>query len=110
MRRSSFGTGKVDHILEEENFSLLERDVRSPLYHPFTLLMFISKPPFLCADRMDYGLRDSLALGQLSSSQVKTIREDFCVVNGRFAHKSKDIARMFCEAYMVSLRFARSSS
>jgi hypothetical protein len=49
---------------------------------------------------MDYGLRDSLALRQLTPSQCTAIRNDFTVVAGRFAHATQPLARLFADAYL----------
>ena len=82
--RKHFGDTATQRILVEENYPLLERDA-----------------PALCADRMDYGVRDSVTFGLLSRSDAKRIVDDFTVVEGRFAHRSVAIAKTFALAYLV---------
>ena len=70
-------------FLDDERFPLLEQP-----------------SPRLCADRVDYFLRDSLALGILTQEQVKQLYESLTVVEGRFAVRDLEAARLFGYKYM----------
>ncbi|GAA99193.1 uncharacterized protein L969DRAFT_16494 [Mixia osmundae IAM 14324] len=77
------------HVLEEANFSLLELDA-----------------PALCADRLDYGLRDSLRFGTLSLTDAQAIARDLVCWGGRFCMQSKELALTLGRAYMESDKMA----
>jgi HD superfamily phosphohydrolase len=70
-------------FLDDERFPLLEQP-----------------SPRLCADRLDYFLRDSLALGVLTQEQAKQLYESLVVGSGRFAARDIDAARLFGYKYM----------
>ena len=63
-------------VLNEENYALLEQP-----------------SPRLCADRLDYFLRDSVPLGLATTADVDRVLADLVVVNGRFSTKSIPIAQ-----------------
>lgn len=63
-------------FMHEENFSLLEQDL-----------------PHLCADRLDYFLRDSLDLGLSTHSEVDAALQNLTVHQGRIAVSDLEIAR-----------------
>lgn len=85
--------GDADHVLEETNYSLLERDA-----------------PKLCADRLDYGLRDCHAFGLMTSEQVEQARADLVVVNGEICMRNIASARIFAYAYMEADKMAWASA
>ncbi|KAI8919487.1 hypothetical protein DFJ77DRAFT_454403 [Powellomyces hirtus] len=70
-------------FVEEKGYPLLEQDA-----------------PKLCADRVDYGLRDCLAFGHLTTHQVAAIVNALVVVNNCIVCRDPRTARMFAEAYM----------
>lgn len=70
-------------FLDDEKFPLLEQPA-----------------PRLCADRLDYFLRDSLALGILTAAQAKQLYEGLVVAEGRFAVRNVDTARLFAYKYI----------
>ncbi|HEY1378944.1 MAG TPA: HD domain-containing protein [Gemmataceae bacterium] len=72
-------------FLDDEPFSLLEQ----PL-------------PRLCADRLDYFLRDGSALGVLTPADVPVALDHLVVVDGRMAVDDADVARMFGERFMAA--------
>jgi len=63
-------------FLHEEAFTLLEQPA-----------------PRLCADRIDYFLRDSSGLGLAADDDIAAVLRDFVVENGRIATTNIDIAR-----------------
>ncbi|WEL23080.1 HD domain-containing protein [Candidatus Nanohalovita haloferacivicina] len=69
----------LEYILDEENFGLLERDA-----------------PDLCADRIDYFLRDSKSYGDW---KVEQFVESLTVEDGMFVLDDPDIAVEFAEKY-----------
>ena len=82
-----------EDIFEEANYPLLELPA-----------------PAVCADRLDYGIRDSLSFGFLTLSEAKSIAQDLRVSSeGRFCFKSLKWARKLSEAYMQSDEFAWSN-
>lgn len=81
-----------EHIFEETNFSLLERDA-----------------PSLCADRVDYGCRDSVAFGFLTQVDAKEISDDLVDYQGEMCFQSQTLARKLADVYMKSDAFAWSN-
>jgi HD superfamily phosphohydrolase len=70
-------------VLDDERFPLLEQPA-----------------PRLCADRIDYFLRDSLALGIITQGQATQLSGSLVVAEGRFAVCELDAARLFGYKYM----------
>jgi uncharacterized protein len=70
-------------FLDDERFPLLEQP-----------------SPRLCADRLDYFLRDSLALGILTPAQAAQLSGSLVVAAGRFAVRELDAAQLFGYKYM----------
>ncbi len=79
LRKYKFNT---DYILNEKNFSLKEK----PL-------------PDLCADRIDYFLRDSFYFKTLSKKEIQEILDNFEIVNNCWVFKSLKIAKKFAVNY-----------
>ena len=73
---------KLDRILDEHNFLLLEREL-----------------PDLCADRIDYALRDRVAM-KYNSTQVPVYVKNFTVQNQEIIFKDREIAKAFAEDYL----------
>lgn len=78
---SEFGFG-VEKILDERNFPLLEKDL-----------------PDLCADRIDYTLRDITATGGFQK-KISEYASGFLVMNNEIVMKDKDVAKRFAEDYL----------
>ena len=72
-------------FLDDEPFPLLEQ----PL-------------PRLCADRLDYFLRDGSALGLMSAAEVRSVLEHLIVADGRMALNDVPTARMLGERFMAA--------
>lgn len=71
-------------ILEDENYPLLEQP-----------------SPALCADRLDYFLRDSYDLGLATLNQVQYAVDQLIVVDGRIAVSDLDTARWMADTFMA---------
>ena len=56
--------------------------------------------PLLCADRLDYGLRDMVAFGVLSTAKVRAIVEQFVVHESRIMCSDVNLARDLARGYM----------
>lgn len=56
--------------------------------------------PRLCADRIDYFLRDCIGLGLATKAEVDRAVADLVVGNGRIALKTPDVARWFGYTFM----------
>lgn len=94
--------GQSFHDEEKENF-VATTDIPAVLaahgydWHDFvdeTKFPLLEQPsPRLCADRLDYFLRDSTDLGLAQPADVQAVLDDLVVVNGRFATQSLQIAR-----------------
>lgn len=81
-----------EDILEESNYPLLELD-----------------SPALCADRTDYGIRDSLAFKITSTEEARSISKEITASReGRLCFKSLKWAKRHAEAYMEADAFAWS--
>ncbi len=72
------------HVTTPEHFSLLEQ----PL-------------PALCADRLDYFLRDGLSMGYLTLDEVNALLEKLRAHKGRIVVTEPDIARWLGKRFMV---------
>lgn len=72
----------VNKILDEDNFPLLER-----------------KLPNLCADRIDYSLRDRLAL-RGDTSHLKDYLKNFIVKDKEIIIADKNVAKNFADDYL----------
>ena len=70
-------------FLDEDNFPLLEQP-----------------SPRLCADRIDYFLRDCKGLGLATGEEITAALSDLLVVNGRIAVKTVAAARWLAETYL----------
>jgi hypothetical protein len=83
----------AEDVLEEHNYPLLELDA-----------------PAVCADRLDYGIRDSYAFGFLTLEEARSIAKDLRVSSeGKFAFASQKWAKCLSVAYMKSDEFAWSN-
>ncbi|MFA6307711.1 MAG: HD domain-containing protein [Patescibacteria group bacterium] len=72
----------LDRILDEHNFSLLERDL-----------------PDLCADRIDYALRDRVAMNY-DIGHIADYIKNFVVKDNEIIFKDKVIAYYFAQDYL----------
>lgn len=82
----------AEDVLEESNYPLLELD-----------------SPAICADRGDYGIRDSLAFGITTLDEARSISRDLVASReGRLCFKSSRWAKRHAEAYMEADAFAWS--
>ena len=73
-------------VLDEVNYPLLELDA-----------------PAICADRLDYGIRDSLSFGFLTLEEASAIQKDLAVSNKQcFAFRNGKWAKTLSLAYMKS--------
>jgi len=73
----------VDFILNDKNFKLLEREI-----------------PDLCADRLDYFLRDSFVYGMIKLDKVKLFLNSFTVVNNEIIMNGLKTAREAADIFM----------
>jgi HD superfamily phosphohydrolase len=73
----------VKRILDETNFPLLEQEI-----------------PGLCADRLDYFLRDMLVCEILTQKQVDYFLENLIVVDGKIVMKNKESAKLMGKKYI----------
>jgi HD superfamily phosphohydrolase len=71
------------NFLNEESYPLLEQPA-----------------PALCADRLDYFLRDSLGLGLASSDEIAKALEHLVVYQGRIVVNDLDAARWMAQTYL----------
>ncbi|MCB8979504.1 MAG: HD domain-containing protein [Ardenticatenaceae bacterium] len=58
--------------------------------------------PRLCADRIDYFLRDCIGLGLAAQAEVDRAVADLVVGNGRIALKTVEVARWFGNTFMAA--------
>ncbi|KAL1914506.1 uncharacterized protein VTP21DRAFT_8220 [Calcarisporiella thermophila] len=79
-------------FVDEEDYPLLEQPA-----------------PRLCADRLDYGLRDSVAFGILKIEQAQNIVEQLVVQQERIVCSKANIALELAEAYMEADNLAWSN-
>ncbi len=72
----------VDDILDDSRFPLKENDL-----------------PDICADRIDYTLRDGVSYGELTIREAKEILSSLSTVNGRWIFADFAHARNFAQFY-----------
>ncbi|GAA0863226.1 HD domain-containing protein [Paraclostridium tenue] len=77
-----YGYNYKDILMDEKKWTILER-----------------KAPKLCADRVDYTLRDMYKYGYTNKSEVDLFIKDICIVNGEIVVKSIDKANWFLDLY-----------
>lgn len=73
----------LDYILEEENFPLLEQDI-----------------PDICADRIDYFLRDAVKKGVISEEEVDEFLRSLEIRNGKFVLNDSETAEKYALKYI----------
>lgn len=79
---SKYGYNYEDILLDDSNWTLLERSA-----------------PELCADRVDYTLRDMYTYGYISLEEVHSFLEDVIAVEGKMVLQSVEVAEWFTETY-----------
>ena len=72
----------IDYILNKKNFPLLEKDL-----------------PSLCADRIDYSLRDALSCEVISVQQKDEFLENLIVENQNWIFKNLEIAKKYANMF-----------
>lgn len=72
----------AEFVLDEERHSLLEQPA-----------------PLLCADRTDYGLRDSFIYGFMTAEEIQSFVDQLVNVDGRMVCSSITDAQTFTDAY-----------
>lgn len=72
----------INFILEEKNFPLKEKIL-----------------PDLCADRIDYFLRDAFIFKELSKGKINNILNDFEIINNNWVFKNLKAARIFAKKF-----------
>ncbi|PEE34229.1 HD domain-containing protein [Bacillus cereus] len=79
---AKYGYNYEDILLDDSKWTLLERSA-----------------PELCADRVDYTLRDMYTYGYISLEEVHSFLEDVIKVKGKMVLQNIEIAEWFTETY-----------
>ncbi|PFS65065.1 hypothetical protein COK41_11015 [Bacillus cereus] len=79
---SKYGYNYEDILLDDSKWTLLEKSA-----------------PELCADRVDYTLRDMHTYGYISLEEVHSFLEDVIAVDGKMVLQSIEAAEWFTETY-----------
>ncbi|MGZ7147180.1 HD domain-containing protein [Bacillus sp. BC08] len=79
---SKYGYNYEDILLDDSKWTLLERSA-----------------PELCADRVDYTLRDMYTYGYISLEEVHSFLEDVIAVDGKMVLQSIEMAEWFTKTY-----------
>ncbi|MBK5347149.1 HD domain-containing protein [Bacillus sp. TH44] len=79
---SKHGYNYEDILLDDSKWTLLEKSA-----------------PELCADRVDYTLRDMLTYGYISLEEVHSFLEDLIEVDGKMVLQNIEIAEWFTKTY-----------
>lgn len=74
---------KIDHILEENNFPLKEKNL-----------------PDLCADRIDYVLRDGFGIGLIDKNSLNFFLDNLTTENNCWVFKDFNSANKFTEFFL----------
>lgn len=74
-------------------------------FHDDSAYALLERPlPWLCADRVDYFLRDGLAFGVLTSEMATRIVEDLAVVDRTIVFTDVEVARAAAERFAIMNR------
>ncbi|HHK5597717.1 TPA: HD domain-containing protein [Bacillus tropicus] len=79
---AKYGYNYEDILLDDSKWTLLERSA-----------------PELCADRVDYTLRDMYTYGYIPLEEAHSFLEDIIAVNGKMVLQNIEIAEWFTETY-----------
>ena len=79
---SKYGYNYEEILLDDSKWTLLE-----------------GSAPELCADRVDYTLRDMYTYGYISLEEAHSFLEDVIEVNGKMVLQNIEIAEWFTETY-----------
>ncbi|MGG1846343.1 HD domain-containing protein [Bacillus wiedmannii] len=79
---AKYGYNYEDILLDDSKWTLLERSA-----------------PELCADRVDYTLRDMYTYGYISLEEAHSFLEDVIEVNGKMVLQNIEMAEWFTETY-----------
>ncbi|WP_264448691.1 HD domain-containing protein [Bacillus cereus] len=79
---SKYGYNYEDILLDDSKWTLLERSA-----------------PELCADRVDYTLRDMYTYGYISLEEAQDFLDDLVEVNGKMVLQNIEIAEWFTKTY-----------
>ena len=79
---SKYGYNYEDILLDDSKWTLLERSA-----------------PELCADRVDYTLRDMYTYGYISFEEVQSFLADVIEVDGKMVLQNIEVAEWFTETY-----------
>ncbi|QIW20906.1 HD domain-containing protein [Bacillus thuringiensis] len=79
---SKYGYNYEDILLDDSKWTLLERSA-----------------PELCADRVDYTLRDMYTYGYVSLEEVQDFLDDLIAVDGKMVLQNIEMAEWFTETY-----------
>ncbi|HDR7911933.1 TPA: HD domain-containing protein [Bacillus wiedmannii] len=79
---SKYGYNYEDILLDDSKWTLLERSA-----------------PELCADRVDYTLRDMYTYGYISLEEVHSFLEDVVEIDGKMVLQNIEMAEWFTETY-----------
>ncbi len=77
----------VKRLMDEKNFPLLERDI-----------------PDFCADRLDYFMRDGLAIGLVKRDDIRIFMDSLVVKDREIVCKSRDAARRMAYLFLECSR------
>lgn len=72
----------LDYILDDSHFLLKENDL-----------------PDICADRLDYTLRQSYMYGLLNLQEIRVLVDSLCVADGAFAWSNIEAARKYAYCF-----------
>jgi len=73
----------INFLINEKNFKLLEKDI-----------------PDLCADRIDYFIRDIFTVKGLAPEKLKKYNNAFAVANNEIIIKNRELAKEIAENYI----------
>jgi hypothetical protein len=72
----------INYILDDKNFPLKEKDL-----------------PDLCADRIDYSLRDAIECNEMGRKEARNFLDKLFVENNTWIFEDLSIARHYCEFF-----------
>lgn len=72
----------LDYFMEEKNFPLREKEL-----------------PDLCADRIDYSLRDAIILGELNQKEADYFLDNLTTTNSDWVFKNRESAKKYTDLF-----------
>lgn len=110
-KHSSQDAEHEEFVMQTDIPQILQKygyDIKDFLENPYFTMLDISSP-YLCADRLDAGLREGFLAGHLTKDDVNRVLEGITVQNNEFYFNNIEAAKLFTEKYWQVDKFEYSN-